>query len=68
VCRATLYGSPVSAMRWRMAVFWALFRVMIHRFPAGLPASARQGEWHDWRSAHESWTLVLVAASARAGR
>ena len=27
--RATLYGSPVSAMRWRAAVFWALSLVMI---------------------------------------
>ena len=33
--RATLYGSPVCAMRWRAAVFWALFRVIVISFPGG---------------------------------
>ncbi len=40
---ATLYGSPVTAMRWRIAVFCALFLVMIIIFPPSLPASARPG-------------------------
>ena len=46
-CLATLYGSPVSAIRWRVAVFRALSCVMIissRRVGPRLPA---MGEWHD---------------------
>jgi len=40
---------------------------MIIFFPAGRPASARHGEWHDLQDAPESKTLVLAAIDG-AGR
>jgi len=49
-CLATLYGSPVSAIRWRVAVFLALSCVMIissRRVGPRLPA---MGEWHDLKA------------------
>ena len=41
---ATLYGSPVCAMRCLAAVFWALFEVMVissRRVGPRLPAKAK---------------------------
>ena len=54
-CLATLYGSPVSAIRWRVAVFRALSCVMIissRRVGPRLPA---MGEWHDDKARHRTW-------------
>ena len=54
-CLATLYGSPVSAIRWRVAVFRALSCVMIissRRVGPRLPA---MGEWHDGKARHRTW-------------
>src|SRR6266571_611001 len=64
--RATLYGSPVSAMRWRAAVFWALSLVMIvssRRVCPRLPAKAHDLTGLD--DTRESQTLVLVATAGR---
>jgi hypothetical protein len=53
-------------MRWRIAALLALFAVTSFRLLAVLPAPDRLGEQPDLRIARESWTLVLIATTARA--